>query len=345
MIAMATGGQVTTTQDRGRALEQQIGAFLTQHGYAVRCNVMVEGRSGARHELDVVGDKSDGLTTFRLVVECKAWKAPIDKDVIYKLAGVLADLGAAKGIIAALSGWTAQAAQVAGQANIELWGPEELTARLGQVPVNDVRFAAAQVQALGSPFATDGVAARQLVERIARGTLGIGREEVIWFGPIWLPVWVLQLGITRVQGFRQVPRVTRSWNRYEALAGTYLDKSEQPPNLVPIDVGRAHVRPRLTDAKIRDGLLARVERYRSVTTDAAKQRHAASLTQLGVQLPLRSLASETSQLTYSPLWCAFLRKGSQERLVAIGGVSGKERPALSGVLTTNSQWVRDSLSA
>ena len=65
--------------DRGRALEQQIGAFLTQHGYAVRCNVMVEGRSGARHELDVVGDKSDGLTTFRLVVECKAWKAPIDK--------------------------------------------------------------------------------------------------------------------------------------------------------------------------------------------------------------------------------------------------------------------------
>lgn len=337
---------MSTTQERGRALEQQIGAFLSQHGYTVRCNVMVEGRSGARHELDVVGDTSDELTTFRLVVECKAWQAPIDKDIVYKLAGVLADLGAAKGVIAALSGWTAQAAQVAGQANIELWGPEELTARLGQVPFNDMRFAAAQVQALGTPFAADGEAARQLVERRARGTLGIGREEVIWFGPVFLPVWVLQLGVTRVEGrFRQVPRVTHSWNRYEALGGTYLDANEQPPNLAPIDVGRAHIRPRLTDAKIQDGLLARVARYRSVTTDTAKQKHATSLAKLGIQVPLRSLASESSQLSYSPLWCAFLRKGSQERLLAISGVSGKERPALSGVLTTNSQWVRDSLSA
>jgi Holliday junction resolvase len=93
---------------RGHHLEQRIAGFLEQHGYTVTTNVRVPGRSGAIHELDVVGDKSDGLTTFRLVVECKAWASSIDKDVIYKLGAELADLGAARGIVVALSGWTAR---------------------------------------------------------------------------------------------------------------------------------------------------------------------------------------------------------------------------------------------
>ena len=138
---------------------------------------------------------------------------------------------------------------------------------------------------------------------------------------IWLPVWVLQLGITRVQGFRQVPRVTRSWNRRSSRRHL-LGQSEQPPTSCQLTLG-GHMYDLVSPTRKCETVSARVERYRSVTTDAAKQRHTASLTQLGVQLPLRA-SSETSQLTYSPLWCAFLRKGSQERLVAIGGVSGKE---------------------
>ncbi len=338
------GCEVSTTHRRGRELEQLLGGFLTRHGYQVRYNVVIEGRSGARHELDVVGDKSDGLTSFRLVVECKAWNAAIDKDVVYKLAGVLADLGAAKGIIAALSGWTVQAAQVAAQANIELWGPDELTARLGQATVSDLRFTSSPVQALGVLFVAAGEPARRLVERSARGTLGVGREEIVWFGLIWLPVWILQLGITRLEGFRRVSRVTRSWNRYEALTGRHLGSSHEPPQLVPIDLGTSHLRPILSDAKIRETLIASVERWRSVSSEEAKKRHAANLAKAGLQVPFRHVAAEGSQPAYEPLWSAFLTKGGKERIVAIDGVTGRERPDLGHALTTRVQWVRESLA-
>ncbi len=333
-----------SAHERGRELEQLLGGFLSQHGYQVRYNVVIEGRSGARHELDVVGDKSDGLTSFRLVVECKAWNAAIDKDVVYKLAGVLADLGAAKGIIAALSGWTVQAAQVAAQANIELWGPDELTARLGQVTVSGLHLSSPQVQALGVRFTSAGDPAHRLVERMAHGTLGIGREEIAWFGPIWLPVWILQLGITRIEGFRRVSRVTRSWNRYEALTGCHLGSSHEPPQLVPIDLGRSYVRPALSDAKIRDTLMASVERWRSVSSEEAKKRHAANLAKVGLQVPFRHVAAEGAQLAYEPLWSAFLTRGDKERIVAIDGVTGRERPNLGHALTTKVQWVRESLA-
>jgi Holliday junction resolvase len=56
---------------KGHSFEQQIASFLGQHGYTVTTNAHMAGRSGAVHELDVVGDKSDGLTSSRIIVECK----------------------------------------------------------------------------------------------------------------------------------------------------------------------------------------------------------------------------------------------------------------------------------
>ena len=45
---------MSTTHERGRELEQLFGGFLSRHGYDLRCNVVIEGRSGARHELGSV---------------------------------------------------------------------------------------------------------------------------------------------------------------------------------------------------------------------------------------------------------------------------------------------------
>jgi len=336
---------MSTTHERGRALEEQIGNFLAHHGYQVRWNLVLQGRSGASHELDVVGDKSDGLTSFRLVVECKAWASPIDKDVVYKLAAVLADLGAAKGVIAALSGWTVQAAQAAAQANIELWGPEQLNARLGNVPMADIRTAA-PVQAIGVPFDTSADRVHQLVERLASGTLGLGRETIDWFGPIWLPVLMLQLGITRLDGrFRPVPRVTRIFNSYEMLAGDLVVPSPMAPSTVQVDLGGFHIRILVTEPEIRDRVTITTQRWRAAKTDSAKQQQFATLGKLGVQPPLRDLVVERSSLWYAPLWAAFLGKGGRERIVAIDGVTGKERPGLGQIMTAQSHWIRESLAA
>jgi len=337
---------VRVEQIRGQDLEQRIAAFLRAHGYEVSTNVVLEGRSGARHELDVVGDKSDGLTSFRLVVECKAWASPIDKGVVYKLASELADLGVAKGVIASLSGWTVQAAKVASQANVELWGPDELATRLGQASLSEMQVGHTEQLAVGFPFVVHDEVGRRQVERLAKGTLGFGREEIAWFGPLWLPVWSLQLGITRIEGhLRRVPRVTRVWNGYDALTGRSTYTSPTSPPLVSVDVSCGHVRPVLKPSKVADVITEACVRWRQVTSDAAKARHAATLSKMGVRVPVHGIAVEKTTMSYLPLWAAFLYRGAKERIVAIDGTTGKERAGLGHALTTNAQRVREALEA
>ncbi|MGH9892704.1 MAG: restriction endonuclease, partial [bacterium] len=90
---------------KGRLLEERIATFLAGNGYSTKQNVFLEGRSGGRHEIDVLAEKDDGITTFRLAVECKAWNTPIEKDVVSKLAYVMTDLGLNKGIVVSLKGF------------------------------------------------------------------------------------------------------------------------------------------------------------------------------------------------------------------------------------------------
>lgn len=65
---------VRTDRQKGAELEQRISAVMSANGYSTRTNVFLGGRSGARHEIDVIGSKSDGLTTLSVAVECKAWE-------------------------------------------------------------------------------------------------------------------------------------------------------------------------------------------------------------------------------------------------------------------------------
>jgi restriction endonuclease len=330
---------------RGHHLEQSIAGFLEQHGYTVTTNVRVAGRSGAIHELDVVGDKSDGLTTFRLVVECKAWASSIDKEVIYKLGAELADLGAARGIVVALSGWTAQAGQAAIQANIELWGPDELRARLGSMAVEEIRTPFPIVSAVGTQCTIPPDAARATVDRTARGRFGLGREEIMWFGQIWLPLWSLQIAITRFEGtFRKVPRITRYWNAYEGISGSLMGTSATPPAFVTVNVAQGCIRRQIQKNAIEQRIRQAFDHWLKVSTATAKQRYAATLTRLGIHFPVSDVAVENSKLAYYPLWIAFLAKKGQERISVVDGTSGIERSDLGPAITANAQLVRESLT-
>ena len=64
----------------------------------------------------------------------------------------------------------------------------------------------------------------------------------------------------------------------------------------------------------------------------------------GVRMELAPGLHVGAQLAYEPLWSAFLTKGDKERIVAIDGVTGRERPNLGHALTTKVQWVRESLA-
>jgi len=141
----------TTDRDKGAALEQKVATLLRSMGYDVKTNVIITGRSGARHELDVVGEKSDQLTTFRVAVECKAWEQPIEKDVVAKFSYVLGDIGMREGIVACLGGYRSGAEVAARELGVQLWGPDELQSRLGAVAMSDMSTRAPQRVASGLP--------------------------------------------------------------------------------------------------------------------------------------------------------------------------------------------------
>jgi Restriction endonuclease len=331
---------------KGHGFEQEMAGFLGKHGYTVSTNVRVAGRSGAVHELDVIGDKSDGLTSFRVIVECKAWASAIDKEIVYKLAAELADLGAARGIIATLSGWTVQAEQAAVQANIELWGPNELRARLGPGAIHAMRAGWQEaVGALGTECGVSATDAGRALTRMARGRLGLARDELVWSGLVWLPVWSLQLAITRLEGtFRKVPRVTRLWNGYEGLSGLFTWSSPGPPRLVPVDVSVGHLLPQVRAATLEASIKKAYGQWSKVTTAAAKNRYASALAQMGIQLPFTAVSVEQTSLIYRPLWIGFLQKGLRERIAVVDAVTGTEHPSLSDVLTAHAQDVRAALT-
>lgn len=79
--------------EKGQELERKIESFFQLNGYKTQRNVVLEGKSGGKHEIDVLAEKSDGITTFRVMVECKAWNKPIEKDVVSKVSYVVRDLG------------------------------------------------------------------------------------------------------------------------------------------------------------------------------------------------------------------------------------------------------------
>ncbi len=334
---------MSDSKEKGSQLERRIAAFLGTHDYEVSTNVVREGRSGARHELDVVGVKHDGLTSFQLIVECKAWESPIDKDVVYKLASELADLGAAKGVIAALSGWTAQAAHAAAQANIELWGPEELESRMGQLSMHQLHKGSRQLTATGLPFNTNGEDALEFFRRKAKATLGVGKEEILSYGPLWLPAWSMRFGITRNAGLlKMTPRVTQVWNGYDALASTCVFRSANPPTFVDVDLAVGAIESKLKASEVVTFLESKLSKWRQTTKPEVKKQLAASLAQSGVNVPLTNLAVETSTLVYLPLWVAILNKRGQERIIVIDGVTGIESRQLSETLTKNAQRIRNA---
>jgi hypothetical protein len=334
---------MSDSKEKGRELELRIAAFLRTHDYEVSTNVMREGRSGARHELDVVAVKHDGLTSFLLIVECKAWESPIDKDVVYKLAAELADIGAAKGVIATLSGWTVQAEQAAKQANIEMWGPEELSVRLGQLSMNQLHQGGNQSISAGLRFTTTSEVALGRVNRSTQGIFGVGKEEITSYGPLWLPTWSLQLGITRDGGLlKKTARVTSVWNGYDALASNCVFKSISQIPFVDVNVANNAIVSTLKVSDVVKLLNSKIALWRQTKKPEHKKQHAASLVRSGIQPPLSSLAVESSALIYFPLWVAIVSKRDQDRVIAIDGLSGIESRHLSETLTKNAQRVRSA---
>ena len=87
-------------------------------GYGATCRV--EGKSGTRHQIDVLVEQSNGLQTIRTAVECKFWNKKVPQSVVSNLVTTLDDTGIVKGVIVSKEGFTSGAIALAKRYNIGL---------------------------------------------------------------------------------------------------------------------------------------------------------------------------------------------------------------------------------
>ena len=92
-------------------------------GVRIECwgsSCKAEGKSGARHQIDVLASHGDGIHTYRTAIECKYWDTKIDKEPVAKLSVILDDIGIEKGVLVSVRGFTTDAEHLARSKNISL---------------------------------------------------------------------------------------------------------------------------------------------------------------------------------------------------------------------------------
>ncbi|MGH9066860.1 MAG: restriction endonuclease [Acidimicrobiales bacterium] len=349
---------MTDAADRGRELEARVAAHFAAHGYVCRSNAVLRGRSGASHEVDVLAEKVDSLTSYRVAVECKAWSVPVDQDVVSKLAWVVADLGLHKGIVVSLAGAGSGAAQAAEGLGIELWAGEEIGRRLAQAPP------APSVVVLGQPAVVGPDRAARTARRARAGRSGRSREAVVASDLAWLPVHELALavaarGVQEVRGARaRRPArsgpgegrvaVSRVWNLYEALSGSYLGATADPEPWAELEVGAVAIPPLVRSSQLVAELRRTTTRLARVATEAAVARHRAALGSLGVGVEggrdLQEVDIEGTRLVHLPYHLCLLEGRDGERVVAVDARTGALAPVVADAATAKLRHVAEALA-
>jgi len=326
-----------------RALEERVARYLAANGYRVQRNVKVVGRMGAPHEIDVLGERSDGVTTYSVLVECKWWQSRIEKDVVAKLGMILLDVGANKGIIVSKEGSRSGAVAAARDAGIELWGPHEIRERLGAEALAGGPVAASEIGEALAPRITEE-RGRRTIEKAARGVFGIGGSELAAATLAWLPVHELQVAITRTSGLRQRPSVTRIWPFYESLSGRLVQNADRPLDTTEQSLAPVVVRELWRPAKTTAALRKATDAWKRATGDTARARRAADLGALGVATPLVDLEVEKTRELYFPFYVGVLMRRDAQQLIGVSAIIGNRIPVMDLALSASAQHVLSAIT-
>jgi hypothetical protein len=332
-----------SAHEKGAELEQRIETYFQINGYDTRRDVILEGRSGGKHEVDVLAEKSDGVTSIRIMVECKAWDKPIEKDVVSKVNYVLQDLGLNKAILVALGGDRIGAEQAAQELGVEIWTADELEKKLGKVAIAEMEVREFGRAAIGFPNLTKEETARTLVENETKGMFGGQKEIVKMFKLLWVPCHMFRIDYARSEGMIHKKFITTPvWNLYEALSGSWIYTFEKRPTMRDLRLTR-NLQPRVKEKTITTRIVKAFEKRNEVTTPRARARYSARLREFGVPLPAESVSIEETSSVYFPFFMGVVEKNGKERVIAVDGVRGEINKDVGAVLTANIGYVRSIL--
>ena len=294
-----------------------IADHLGQNGYRVARHVSLRGRSGATHVVDVLAEKTDAVTTFRVMVHCGTWDTNVDRDVLGAIHLIATDLGVGKIIVVTARGFRSDAEATARRLGMDLWGPVELEQHVG--PIDQPAPRQRRRESRGFPVTASEQQARELVHRGSRGVLGLGREEVAWLRPVWLPFLPMRVRHTREEKdrFRKPFLRTREYHCvYDGLSGALYEQWDRDPRLVSITQGRI-VRARITPHAVVEQIEDVAARLNSEQEPEEVEQLEESLLGLGIPSPVSFFDIQPEEEIYVPFYLALLRNRSGERILAI----------------------------
>jgi len=318
---------------RGRALERAVADLFAAEGYAVERNAVRVGRSGARHEVDVLARRDDGLLGAHVAVECKHWRAPVDTEVVARARLLRDELGVAQVVVVAPGGWTPAAGRAADGHGVVLWGAAELGARLGRVALGALAPAPAPV-AEGLPRRVAEPAAVRLLRLHVAGALGLRRERLAWARAAWLPVHELTVACAAPAGrVRRRVRVLHVHVAFDGLAGSVLCAAPTPLPAEPVGLDAPTLPVAVGAPAIAQRVDALARRRAALVQPAARERVSAELAAMGVPPDAEEVRAEGARALVTPVVVGLVDGRDGRRLAVLDAVTGRVDAALSDALT------------
>lgn len=104
---------------------QKLLEFLDE-GASVSTNLLIQGKSGVKHEFDVYYEFQHLNIKHRIAIECKEWNTPVTKGEVGEFVAKLNDLNNISGVMVAKSGYQSGARQFAEANGIQLMEEKDL---------------------------------------------------------------------------------------------------------------------------------------------------------------------------------------------------------------------------
>lgn len=328
--------------EKGHKLEEEIEKYLQLNGYETKRNVVVEGNSGARHEIDILAEKSDLVTKIKVIVECKAWDKPIEKDVVSKAHYVQNDIGANKAIIVSLQGYRIGAKTAAEKLGVEIWGREELKNRLGTVQIAKLEQGEFKKISLGFSPTIPIQEAEHVVEESR--SKRFGKEEYIFTKLVYVPFYVIDYSYpTSVGIFGSKSASKKEQTLCDAIEGNNYSGGSTSANFREIEITAPIIAAKVQGAKLQKEVEKAREEYEKYSTKSAREKRMQKIEKILGRVRTHKINIDKITEIYYPFYAGLLKKDELNIWIAVDAVTGKKSKEMSNIFNKNSTYIQEQI--
>lgn len=106
--------------------KSQLIQFLERHGYQVKENAEVRGRSGAKHSIDILATRDEGIVFHYIAIGIEVGEKPVELSKVFAFDDKAYDIGILDKVFIAVPGLTKEAKQFAHRQRIRVFEAQEL---------------------------------------------------------------------------------------------------------------------------------------------------------------------------------------------------------------------------